>query len=93
MGESLPTSTSLFTLTVYDTITLALHTLPTKDRQELVDALHRHPDGDFPRMCKPTNASNPRCLPPSSTFLDPPAFQAPVRGVGKIGSYISGQRA
>ena len=48
MGESLPTSTSLFTLTVYDTITLALHTLPTKDRQELVDALHRHPDGDFP---------------------------------------------
>ena len=69
-------------------------TLPNEDRQELINALHRHPDGDFPRMCKPTNASNPRCLHGSSpTFLNPPAFQAPVLGVGKIGSYTYGQRA
>ena len=58
MGESLPTGTSLCTLTVHDRITLALRTLLTEDRQELIDALHRHPDGDFPRICKPTNASN-----------------------------------
>ena len=29
---------------------------------------------------------------PHLPFLDPPAFQAPVLGVGKIGSYTHGQR-